>query len=275
VKLGDSIITLKATNYYEDADEYKFILPDIDHIKEKNVRIIGAQLSIHKQNLAADYSDTVQKLFLPREISLFQAEKDGTNHEIKKPILKSIQIWNGQEWISTKKRSQTQKSELIRFIFESSEPLRELTVFQKYQSAILRSTSLFGVKNPATYTFNKDLERYIRFDESELRQTLRGTNLYVDLNLDQSILTRLSISNDVQFDNNDGKPPVTMGINEAEDLKLHPERRISEVLYFTRSGQTGSISLRDELKIQKHEGSLPPSSNSLKFRKFLCEGLFL
>ncbi|MFZ3228840.1 MAG: hypothetical protein WA160_01450 [Pseudobdellovibrio sp.] len=271
IQVGTSKITLVASNYYEDSDEFKFTLKNVDSITNTNVKIIATQMRLKEQSLALSNSDTIAKVFLPVEIVLFK-KTTATTDIINAPILKSIQLWDGLAWHSLGQNVKLTKGSHLRFIFKSSESLRELNLFQEYTTLFELSTSLMNQKS-TTHKLQKPNQRNIHFDETAMKQTIQNNTLYVDINIDQNLLTEYLSTTPILFENKFdgiGLPPNL--ITDTEQIKIDGNRKISDLSFVTQSGNSNSIILKNKITFIKTAEISQPVFNINK--KIKCESLF-
>lgn len=274
VQLGDVTTTIKATNYYEDSDEFKFVIINVEALAHVNITVKALQLRLKRENIALKYTDLIVKSFLPGEIKLAQATAATVSTtNLVNPHLKSIRLWNGQSWTSLTAKHQLTSGATLRLVFLTNEYLRDLTLVQKYKTNIERNVNLMGQKSPV-YKIQEDHERRIQFEDQYLRQSIKGENLYVDIDVDAPFLNSFSNSDQLLLDNNDGKPYVASPVLEEERIKTDATRSITDIGFTTASGQQKLFPLRTDLSFLKTNSSLPVATDKNRSKKIMCEGLF-
>ena len=271
-------VTLKATNHYADENEYKFVLKNFDKISNKEVKITKMQFKLDSQNIVQFASDGTLNGFLPSETTL---SKKKTEPLVDTPAhLKSVQIWNGKDWVSLKGKIPKQSGLLLRFIFKSPEILRELNLTQEYGYANIGEASEAGRPVKTDILRQQEEKRSMRFTDQMMRQTLRGDFVYVDVNIDHGVKTSYVIDHNPKADewfrqeSKSVMPRVSPEVSVVFKTAIKPERKIVDIRAVTLSGVGIKVELKKELSFDKVNGDALPENNSARFRKMKCPDLF-
>lgn len=276
IQIEKSKIKLKASNYYEDSDEFKFTLKDFPALANKSVSVVGLNLRLKTPNFAAKNSDIILKTFLPFESTLNKATSPASAPISKKdkPFVKSMQLWSeAKGWITLTNKNKISEGTLLRLVLRSDEPIRELILVQQYTVTNGRQVEFFGQKT-APYIVTDERTAQIQFNQDDLRQTQYGRDLFVDVNIDKNILKQLSIRFPMMIDNGNGSPLVESGTYELEDIKVENLRKLLSISFTTRSGLSNQFLLKNELPLQKLGHQEPPDERSLPSKQMSCERLF-
>ncbi|MBC7466485.1 MAG: hypothetical protein H7256_10880 [Bdellovibrio sp.] len=281
VMIDQTKTTIPASNYYDDGNEIKFVLKDFDKVDSKQVKIIGLQLRANKENLAILNSNAVGETFLPFEVTLSKGTPAPAIVSKSAPTLCSIQVWDGLNWHSIRQGDSIKKGMHLRFVFKAQEPLRELSLHQGFTVTYNVAATLppFGKADPLE-TLKYSTERQLLFTEDQLRQTMRGDFLYVDLNIDQNVKTSIkadSAGHDPEwFRKMTGTtaPKSIPGLTAQMDIETKEDRDLFAVRYVTQSGSSTEVELKNKISFKKPEGQQKPDTQSLKFKPMRCEFLF-
>lgn len=272
VQIGSSQITLPASNYYEDSEEFKFILKDFDSISKKDVKIVGVQLRLPISNLAVLNSDVIGKAMLANEIIL--AKSNGSENQTKTPAIKSIQIWDGQSWVSLRGRTNLQKGMHLRFVFNTNERLRELVIDQGYVTVYSTKMWLNDTPSDEEIQAMKDPNRrQLHFYEESMRQTIHNDSLYVDINIDQNVATELKVDSTEKANDWFRKytkttaPKSIPGLQARIEVAASEQRDLLGFKFVTASGLSNQVRLKKQIPFEKSAGSQPPDATSLPAAK--------
>ncbi|MFZ3230981.1 MAG: hypothetical protein WA160_12305 [Pseudobdellovibrio sp.] len=272
IKMDHSIITIKASSFDKKEDIFKFIIKDFDSIESKDVRINSIQFRLKNPILAIPYYDYIYNAFLHSEIILTNSVPLENKINVK-PVLKSIRIWDGLQWLPFKQKKAIPSGSNLRFIFESSETLRQLRLNQKYFSTVILNRTLNGISFQQLYKDSEQEERQLIFEEMSLKQTLEGKYLYVDFDIDHLIKLEHLFEFPVVFEG--AKNPEMMPKEIQHQIHtVESERLLSgSFSIVTKSGITDEFYLKNELPFSKV--TIPMGTNNLhEFKNASCKRLF-
>ena len=280
VMINSSKLILKATNYYEDSDEFKFVLKDFESVQNSDIKITGVQLKLKNKYLMTN-SDFTIKTFLPAEVTLNRKKADSAQ-VLNTPTIKSMQIWNGKQWLPLRNKTTLQRGQHLRIILQSSEYLRELNLEQIYDT-VFQSKVIEGGFEDTVFKYSN--KRDLRFTEENMRQTQKDGMLYVDLNIDQDIVTEVKpgVEEIDWYLNFIGRTKGdllslpdnkrTLGVSTSE------QRGLQSISFVTASGLSQEIEFKNLVSFEKSPGDDKPDDTSLRFKtvaakKVRCEKLF-
>ena len=121
-----------------------------------------------------------------------------STRNIKPFAFKSLQLWDGSKWTSLKDTaSQLAKGSHLRFIFDSTTPLRSLDLLQSYVNAMSILAEAPPFRDMNFSEMNEVSDRLIHIPEERLRQTLVGNKLIVDWLVDQDFNLKKTIKGQI------------------------------------------------------------------------------
>lgn len=269
IEIDGHPLTITAQKFYPESEEFKFVLDNYAAVSNMPIKITAAHFILTDENLADKNSNLVTKLFLPAEVPLTPIPITTISAAEVDPVLKSVQVWNGQSWIPLKKKTQVALGTKLRFVFQSTERLRQLSIDQNYETQI-HATEVINNKVAAKkFIRNSADRRVIQFNQAEMQQEFRSEMLYVDLAVDKNILSQFTGVVDQQTDDyfretNGSTLYRVAGTKSLIDFKSKPERRLNAVSFVTVSGRLTTIELKNSLIFFKSD----------KPEKLTCQGLF-
>ena len=275
VRIGTSDVIIKASNFYVDLGEFKFVIKDFDKIGLSAVTVVGIQLRVKEQMLVIPGTNMTARLFLPNEIVI---SKGIEAPEAKKaPILKSVQLWDGQKWRSLKQNAEIMPGLHLRFVFDSAETLRELNIDQKYSLLNETYTSFMGKQIPGFGRISEIYHRSVRVEMNDMKQTRQGNQLYVEVNVDRNLAAEIRLGSPVMIDNSGvpaGGPLAGSGFVEHNALRVELNRAVTGISFVTQSGLSNDFTFKNPLGFAKIPGSELPGPDSMDYRSLQCMRLF-
>lgn len=275
IRVQGNALVIKATSVDKDKKIYKFVIKNFEKLSHQNVHVETIQMRTKKFVLPIGDYDMVWNTFFPAEIPLSISQSNAIT-TTNKPVLKSIQIWDGKGWISYKNKNKIPSGYYLRFVFKSDENLRQVVLNQGFQASVeVRRKSMFTAR--PSYETTETEQRQLIFEETSFRQTRHGEFIYVDINIDHETQTEYV----------DEIPWVYHGALPGQepppdaDLQIHkagPVRTLNGYFHFvTDSGSSGQVLLKNEVTFMNSGDTtiIPPNVPRLKTgRRARCEGLF-
>lgn len=276
LQIGSTETLIKATQLSPETGLFQFVIKDFDKIKGLKVSVTGIQMRIKDQLLVLSNSSTIARLFLPSEILV--ADGSGSSAS-KPPVLKSVQAWDGKNWTILRKNAEIKEGLLLRFIFDSTEPLRELSIDQRFSVRTEVSSTFMGNAIPSTGVEIEDQERSIRIESDQMRQNFNAGKLYVDVNIDHRMALALKVGGPILIDHSGtptGGPLIGSGFTENYSLTIEKDRAITGISFVTQSGQFNEFNLKNPLAFIKPSsgGDLPDDSSAI-YHRARCLILFI
>lgn len=276
ITIGNSETIFKAAAYYEDSGEFKFVLKDFNQVKSAQVKIAGMQLRVKDQMLALPTTDMTARLLLPNEIVLAKGEQ--TKNPNPTPKLKSVQLWDGKNWTPLKQNSAMTEGMNLRFIFDTTEPLRELAIDQSYGVLTETTTSFLGKLIPSVGRVIEQYDRTVRIESQDMHQHIHDKQLYVDVNIDRNLGAELKLGVPILIDHSglpDGGPLTGSGLIEHNTLSVENTRKLTGISFVTLSGQSDEFSFKSPLSFSKPPGVDFPNPELTNPRALKCIRLFV
>jgi hypothetical protein len=275
LKIGDSEVLTKATSYNEQTGEFKFVVKDFNRIENTKVVITGMQFRLKDQLLVVPETDLTARLFLSNEIVLSEG---AATEESSPPKLKSVRTWNGRKWSPLKHKSKIEEGSRLVFVFDSTEPLRELNLEQNYSVVKETTTSFLGNLIPSVGRISQSYQRTIRFESHDMIQTVVGNQLHVEINIDHNLATRLKIQRPILMDPSGlatGGPLSKSGLIENNAFNVEKNRALIGISFVSQSGLSSGFNFNHPLRFQKSMDDNDEETSSVNPNIQKCIGLFI
>lgn len=259
---------VRASSFVSDTNEYTFRIAGVKNANSGVLKVVGLDLVSEKLNLAQAAADLRVKTFLQKieEITLSGSAEKTT------PTLKSIQIWDGSTWLSLEKSKNKFKikGQQLRFVFHANEKLRSLSLLQNFEHTNQYSSVIFpGTPNESKSVGPKLVTQrsaWLLIEEKNLRQSLQGSVLIVDIEVDKEVNLALKSELPVEIE---GAPSYLKNLipfggmaKETASSWVEGMRSLQVVKFVSQSLQVSTIPLRNILHFEKSISVAPAIQKS-------------
>jgi hypothetical protein len=195
LKIGTERVEIASSAYSSDQTEFEYRIPGVKDKISERIEIVGIEMAAAEPNLAITGEGRIKAFvktydFLNPDVEAVKKSDSGFE-------LKEIQFWNGDRFLSAK-QAELSKNPIshARLVFNSDSYLVSLKLMYAYawNGHTYSQISYAGESSEMQKIgeFIRPAVKWVSFDLSKVKQTVSGSNLYVDVPINQDLkLTQL------------------------------------------------------------------------------------